>query len=108
HEHLGISYRRQLTAGLHHMRAWSQDDRAAQAFTPDGTITVLGADVRFSASHLGHAYLGASYTIADKARSVGRILEVMNTQGGPDLMRNYLGPNSGGTGKLVSIGAEYS
>jgi hypothetical protein len=108
HEHIGIGYRRQLTLGLHHMRAWSQDDRAAQAFTPDGTITVLGADVRFSASHLGHAYLGASYTIADKARSVGRILEVMNTQGGPDLMRNYLGPNSGGTGKLVTIGAEYS
>jgi hypothetical protein len=107
HEHLGISYRRQLTAGLHHMRAWSQDDRAAQAFTPDGSISVLGADLRFSASHLGHAYLGASYTAADNARSVGRILSVLNTQGGLDLMRNYLGPNGTGTGKIITIGAEY-
>ncbi|MDC3955236.1 hypothetical protein [Polyangium jinanense] len=108
HEHLGLTYRRQLTLGLHHMRAWSQDDRASQAFTPDGTITVLGADMRFSASHLGHVYVGASYTDATDARSVGRILSVMNTQGGPDLMRNYLGPNSGGTGKLITLGAEYS
>lgn len=108
HEHLGVTYRRQLTLGLHHMRAWSQDDRSAQAFTPDGTVTVLGADLRFSASHLGHAYIGASYTDAEDARSVGRILSIMNTQGGADLMRNYLGPNSNGTGKLVTIGAEYS
>jgi len=107
HAHLGVGYRRQLTGGLHYMRGWSQDDRAAQAFTPDGSITVLGADLRFSASHLGHAYLGASYTDATNARSVGRILAVMNTQGGPDLMRNYLGPNSGGAGKIITIGGEY-
>ena len=104
HEHLGISYRRQLTAGLHHMRAWSQDDRAAQAFTPDGSISVLGADLRFSASHLGHAYLGASYTAADNARSVGRIHSVMNTQGGLDLMRNYLGPTAPGRARSSPSG----
>ena len=108
HEHLGISYRRQLTASLHHMVAWSQDDRASQAFTPDGSISVVGADLRFSASHLGHAYIGGSYTIASNARSVGRILSIMNTQGGLDLMRNYLGPNSGGNGKIMTLGGEYS
>jgi hypothetical protein len=108
HEHLGLGYRRQLTFGLHHMLAWTQDDRASQAFVPDGSITVLGADVRFSASHLGHAYLGASYTIANNARSVGRILSIMNTQGGLDLMRDYLGNNSGGNGKILTVGGEYN
>jgi hypothetical protein len=107
HEHLGIGYRRQLTLGLHHMLAWTQDDRASQAFVPDGSISVLGADARFSASYLGHAYIGASYTIANHARSVGRILSIMNTQGGLDLMRDYLGPNSGGNGKIMTVGAEY-
>ena len=108
HEHVGIGYRRQLTFGLHYLQAWSQDDRAAQALQPDGTITVAGADLRFSASHLGHFYLGASYTDAERARSVGRILEIMNTEGGPDLMRNYLGPNSGGTGRLFTVASQYN
>ena len=107
HEHLGLTYRRQLTVGLHHMLAWTQDDRADQALTPDGTINVVGADVRFSASHLGHAYIGGSYTIANYASSVGRILSIMNTQGGLDLMRDYLGPNSNGNGQIATVGAEY-
>jgi hypothetical protein len=32
----------------------------------------------------------------------------MNTQNGPDLIQNYLGPNSNGTGKLATLGAEYN
>ncbi len=107
HEHLGLGYRRQLTFGLHYLQAWSQDDRASQALAPDGTITTLGADVRFSTSHLGHLYLAGAYTNAERARSVGRILEVLNTAGGPGLMRNYLGMASGGTGKLLTLAAEY-
>jgi hypothetical protein len=90
------------------MLAWSQDDRAAQALTPDGSITVLGGDVRFSASHAGHGYVGASYTIANNARTLGRILSIMNTQGGADLMRDYLGPNSSGNGKILTVGGEYN
>jgi hypothetical protein len=39
---------------------------------------------------------------------VGRILEVLNTEGGPDLMRNYLGPNSGGMGQLLTLASEYN
>jgi len=108
HEHIGFNYRRQLTAGLHHMVAWSQDDHANQGFTPDGSINVFGADMRFSASHLGHAYIGASYTVADNASTVGRILSIMNTQGGLDLMRDYLGSNSNGTGKILTVGGEYN
>ncbi len=107
HEHLGLTYRRQLTLGVHHMLAWTQDDRADQALTPDGSINVYGGDVRFSASHLGHAYLAGSYTVADNAVSVGRILSIMNTQGGLDMMRDYLGPNSGGNGKIFTLGGEY-
>ncbi len=108
HEHLGLTYRRQLTVGLHHMLAWTQDDHADQGLTPDGSINVYGADLRFSASHLGHAYIGGSYTVANNASSVGRILSIMNTQGGLDLMRDYLGPNSGGNGKMVTVGGEYN
>jgi hypothetical protein len=108
HEHVGLTYRRQLTLALHHMLAWTMDDHADQGLTPDGSLQVYGADLRFSASHLGHLYLGGSYTVANYASSVGRIISIMNTQGGLDLMRDYLGPNSNGNGKLMTVGGEYN
>ncbi len=107
HEHLGVSYRRQLTLGLHHMVAWSQDDRASQAFTPDGSITVLGADLRFSASHLGHAYLGASYTLANNAALGGSDPLGHEHAGRPDLDAQLPRPGQRRDGKILTIGAEY-
>ncbi|HVY27241.1 MAG TPA: hypothetical protein VHB79_11860 [Polyangiaceae bacterium] len=109
HEHLGIGYRRQATLGLHFIQAWTQDDRAAQVSTADGTITTLGADFRFSASHLGHLYVGGAYTKADHAESVGRIIEINNAQGGFGLMQNYLGQDNkkGVSGSLMTIGGQY-
>ena len=108
HEHLGLSYRRQLTLGAHYIQAWSQDDRASQALQPDGTITTLAGDLRFSASHLGHFYGAVAYTKAEHAASVGRIIEVQNATGGAGLMRNYIGPDSKqGTGSLLTIGGQY-
>jgi hypothetical protein len=108
HEHIGIGYRRQATLGLHFSQAWTQDERAAQFLQPDGRITSLGADFRFSASHLGHFYAGAAYTTADNSASVGRVVETLNAQGGRGLIQNYFGPNSNnGTGTLLTIGGQY-
>jgi hypothetical protein len=110
HEHLAIGYRRQATLGLHYIQAWTQDDRADQVLQPDGTITTLGADFRFSASHLGHLYVGGAFTKADHAESVGRIIEIQNAVGGFGLMQNYLGPpdkSNRGTGSLLTIGGQY-
>jgi hypothetical protein len=108
HEHLGLGYRRQATLGLHYIQAWSQDDRSSQALAPDGTITTLAADFRFSASHLGHFYGAAAYTMAEHASSVGRIVETLNAPGGRGLVHNYLGTNSKqGTGSLLTIGGQY-
>jgi hypothetical protein len=44
---------------------------------------------------------------AENASSVGRIVEVLNTRGGPGLRDNYLGPTSNGTGKLLIYGGQY-
>ena len=107
HEHIGIGYRRQATLGLHYMQAWSQDERASQFLAPDGTITTLGADFRFSASHLGHFYAGASYTMAEHARSVGRVVEQLNAVGGRGLIEEYLGPEEEGTGTILNVGGQY-
>jgi hypothetical protein len=115
HEHLALGFRRQLTLGLHYMQAWSADDRASQTQAPDGRVTLYGADLRFSASHLGHLYLGAAYTNAEQAASLGRVIEIQNAVGGRGLIQNYLGQNTTssnvsnryGTGSLMTIGGQY-
>jgi len=113
HEHIGIGYRRQLTLGLHYIQAWTQDDRAAQGNLPDGTITTYAADVRFSASHLGHFYGGAAFTNAKQVNSIGRIIEIQNAVGGRGLIQNYIGPNTRpgkideASGSLLTIGGQY-
>jgi hypothetical protein len=108
HWHFGLGYKGLVTLGGHYIGAWSQDDTATGTRLKDGTIGVLGGDLRFTLGHLGHLYLAASHTNADHARTVGRVIEVLNTRGGRGLMDNYLGANSDdGTGQLMTFGAQY-
>jgi hypothetical protein len=38
---------------------------------------------------------------------VGGIIQILNAPGGPGLMTNYLGPNSGGNGTLLTFAGQY-
>lgn len=107
HLHGGLGFKNTATLGLHYMNAWSQDDRASQGLTPDGKIGILGADLRFTFGRFGHLYLVGAHTNAKDSASVGRVVEVLNAPGGPGLIKNYFGPNSGGTGKLMTLGFQY-
>jgi hypothetical protein len=116
HEHLGLGYDGIWTIGLHYVSAWSQDDRAAAGgingasglvANADGSIDVVGADFRLSSGRFGYFYGGISDTIAKNSRSVGNSIEINNAEGGSGLMLNYLGPNSNGTGKLLTMAAQY-
>ncbi len=108
HGHLGVGYRGLGNLGLHYLAAWTADDRANPTpLQPDGRINIAGADLRMTMGRFGHLYVGGSYVIAHDARSIGRIVEVLNTQGGPGLMQEYLGPDSTGTGKLTIVAAQY-
>lgn len=106
HVHAGVGYRKFVTGGLHFLRAWSQDDTAG-TLAPDGRIDVVAADARVSLGRFGHLYLAGSRTDALQARTVSRIISVLNTQGGKGLMDNYLGADSGGTGTLTTVGGQY-
>jgi hypothetical protein len=107
HVHAGLGYMGIATLGLHYISAWTQDDRASQGLRPDGTIGVLAADARFSLSHFGHLYLAVSRAHGENSRPVGGIVQILNTAGGPGLMADYLGPNSGGTGTLLTFAGQY-
>jgi hypothetical protein len=107
HAHAGVGYMGTATLGLHYLQAWTQDDRAVQSTTPDGKLRVLGADLRLTAGNLGHAYFAASRADATAVGSMGRILELFNTNGGQGLIDNYLGAQSGGYGHLTTLAGQY-
>jgi hypothetical protein len=44
---------------------------------------------------------------ASNVATLSRIIQVLNTRGGPGLIANYLGPNSNGNGDLTTIGWQY-
>ena len=109
HVHGGVGYASRgmgAMLGGHFLRAFSQDDRAG-TLAPDGRIDVLAGDARLSLGRFGHLYLAAAYTDALQARTVSRVVSVLNTLGGKGLMDNYLGPLSGGTGTLMTLGGQY-
>jgi hypothetical protein len=106
HAHAGVAFGRKLMVGAHFLRAFSIDDRAGNS-APDGRINILAADGRVNAGRFGHLYLAFSRTDALQARTVSRIISVLNTQGGPGLMDNYLGAASGGTGVITTVGGQY-
>jgi|HubBroStandDraft_5_1064220.scaffolds.fasta_scaffold31628_2 hypothetical protein len=106
HGHLGVSIARKVTIGGHYIRAFSLDDRVGPN-EPDGRINIFAADVRVGMGRLGQFYGAYAYTSALQARDLSSVISVLNTQGGPGLMNEYLGPNSGGTGSLSTVGGQY-
>jgi hypothetical protein len=92
--------------GGHFLRAFSQDDRDGTS-APDGRIDVLAGDARLNLGRFGHLYFAVAHTDALQARTVSRVISILNTLGGKGLMDNYLGPQSGGTGTLMTLGGQY-
>ncbi len=107
HLHAGAVFSDLVHVGLHHFRAWSQDDSVNEGTIPDGSIEVFGADARFTLDRAGHLYLGVANTELINAESVSGVIEVLNARGGPELTREYLGPKSEGDGSLTTLGVQY-
>ncbi|MBC8131807.1 MAG: hypothetical protein H7X95_02405 [Deltaproteobacteria bacterium] len=106
HLHVGVGFRRWGTLGGHYIRAWSQDDRAGN-LALDGGLDISAADIRLTLGRFGHLYVAFARTQAENARTVSRMISVLNTKGGLGLMDNYLGRLSNGTGTLTTVGGQY-
>jgi hypothetical protein len=75
----------------------------------DGSLTILGADVRFGMKRFGYLVLGMSQTSAEHVRTIGGVVQVLNAGGGRDFMDRYFGRNNDmGRGKLLLAGFEYN
>jgi hypothetical protein len=106
HGHLGVGYKTWGTLAGHYIRAFSRDDRAG-ALAPDGLLEISAADLRLTLGRFGHLYLAYARAVGDNARTVSRIISVLNTRGGPGLMDNYLGDRAYGNGTLTTVGGQY-
>ena len=117
HGHLGARGWNFAQLGLHYLHAWSQDDRGNNVIVgapmtpdssaPDAKLDVLAGDLRLTMGRFGHLYGAASYVNAKFVGTLSRIIQILNTRGGPGLIANYLGPNSNGNGDMTTIGWQY-
>lgn len=108
HFHASATYEDLVTLGGHYMMAWTMDDITNHGDLPDGRINLVGGDMRLTLKRYGHLYFNTTFVDANHSRSVGRIVEVLNSVGGPGLIRNYFGPQSNGTGELLIFGGQYN
>jgi hypothetical protein len=65
---------------------------AGQRPPPSSSMHVLGADAHLDLPRFGSAYLGYSYVKADAVLSLASGIELLHSQNGYDLTRNYFNP----------------
>lgn len=113
HGHLDVRWRDSVSASLHYLHSFSQEEARftgpqpdwvypssyASPYMgqsqPDGKMTVLGADMRFDLPDLfGYLYVGASYISLSHATTIAPAVEVIHSYGGGEfnmvVTSNYL------------------
>jgi hypothetical protein len=127
HAHVGLDVSGVIQPTFHYIAAFARDDQADAATLgslragyqqgtdypelshADGTLTVLGGDVRFALRKYGFLVLAISRVSADHVRTVSGVLQILGAGGGRDLMDRYFGRNNDqGHGSLFLAGAEYN
>lgn len=116
HSHLGFTRRGdpELRVTLHHIYAWTADDRTAQAVDnpdtraideqnpPDASLHQYSFDVLLESPTLGFLGIGGAYMDADQ---IWQLRGLMTYAGDGELMtQRWLGEDTGGTGTIM-VGA---
>ena len=108
HLHAGLGYLSTAAIGLHYISAWTQDDRASQAIQPDGKINILGSrSPSDDRQHRAPLLRRCAHQADQRAIDRPHRSKCSTPVAGRASMDNYLGPNSGGTGTLTTVGVQY-
>ncbi|HEY4186731.1 MAG TPA: hypothetical protein VGP07_16760 [Polyangia bacterium] len=121
HGHLGASYRKMVTLGLHLIYTWTPDDNwsgvkpnastgvitggvagnsqqvnvsdhVPRYFGPiQGSMLITGADLRLSLGAFGDGYVGYSYIDAKNINALADAVEVLHSFGGWQFKENFFG-----------------
>jgi hypothetical protein len=125
HAHVGLVWSNMLTLTGHYMYTWTKDamrtgmngvasapdGKSTWANTKavnakDGSMQVLGVDLKLDGGWLGDGYIGFSSIKCSNAGVLMDTMEVIHSQGGWQFTNNYLGDR--GTGTVNSIGFQYT
>jgi hypothetical protein len=135
HAHVGLLWANMLTLTGHYMYAWTKDamrtsmngqnsvpkpdtlpspndqsdtgwDGTYAINARDGSMRILGADLRLDGGWMGIGYLGFSSIKCSNAGVLMDAIEVIHSQGGWQFTNNYLG--AAGNGTVNSIGFQYT
>ena len=106
HAHIFAKYQKMWNFGLHYLFTWTPDDNwdpmnsrlpnvsdAVPRFQgpTQGSMAVLGAEVRFTGGEYGDGYLSYTYIDARNVNALAESLEVLHTKGGPNFKQAYFG-----------------
>jgi hypothetical protein len=116
HAHLGVVLKNQYTLRLHYAATYGTDERVLpqrtflQTAPADGQWNTYLAEARWQADPWGQVGVTGGLYDFQRAASVGdgTWWAVDWTQGSREMINKFLGPASGGTGKVAVIGAEYN
>jgi hypothetical protein len=116
HVHLGVALGEMDISG-HYLHAFTKDDRLPDVQIrpgepiageePNGHISTYGLTMRAIGLPYGHFFVGGGHTVAKNARSVPRVINILNAGGGRGLMEEYLGMRSEGNGNVTHVGLQY-
>lgn len=130
HAHLGLAYK-QYNFKLHYASDYGADDRKyllnflnqqtvvhddqtntdkTVPYRPDGRMDIFLAEAHWQENPWGQVGLTGGLYNFDQAAAVGNGVwwAVDWTQGTREMINKYLGPASGGTGKVAVVGAEWN
>lgn len=106
HVHVGAKYQKTWTFGAHYIYVWTPDDNwsprnSTQLDVSDsvprsqgpiqGSMAIVGPEVRFDGGAYGYGYLGWSHIDARNINALADILEVLHSYGGSQFKQNYFG-----------------
>jgi hypothetical protein len=127
HLHVGAVVNNMFTLTGHYMYTWTKDtmrtgmNGAGSDVTPDksstwanskvnnakdGSMQILGVDLKMDGGYLGDGYIGFSSIKCKNAGVLMDTIEVLHSQGGWQFTNNFLGDRGNGT--VNSIGFQYT
>jgi hypothetical protein len=116
HLHGAFVWESNKTFALHYINTFTRDARwnvgssAGTPTKPEGvpgqaSIQIAGADFKMDGTSYGDAYFGVSYLKASNAAALGDTVEVLHSQGGSFLSKNYF---AAGNGNILTLAGQYT
>jgi hypothetical protein len=110
HAHAGVNVQNKYIARFHFASVHGTDEhRYLNPTSHDGKMNIFIAETHWFADQYGQLGLSGGLWDLDHAIPIqdGVWWGLNFTQGAQDISRNYLGPNSNGTGRVAALSAEY-